>query len=369
MKKILIVLLILLSFGESLYADNSLGYSDWSTIPSGYQREESAIQYGVILPKRWSDWSVYPSTYGDDAFFQISQNFGSQLQVDSGANKNDVNSGTIYTWNFGELKHITFFYFDIDCYYWNGSQALNYIAPPLQFYVDGVLVASTGSKTVMDDNWGGNINVWGSTAELRMSSVSGQNRNRTNVVGSWINTELIKYSHVIEWYEPMYWNFYTQYPLQGGANSQKPATRRVYRYPLFPEIAVDKRYIYEDNTLEDIKSLASASDYNGDDITSDIVITKIVYDDNGESVINPNDFDSSLSDTIHVTYYVKNKIGSDRTKTVKIFILKEGKNLDFHIYDRYISKDYIYTLEDTSKWNTNEYMNILENAMDWLERK
>lgn len=370
MKRILLILLIVLFIPcNSIYADSELVYSEWSTIEMGYSREEEAIQYGVILPKEWSEWSTVPSSDPVDSFFEVSKDFGSKMHIDKGANKENANAGEVYTWDFGEEKHITYFYFDIDCYKWDGKEATNYRAPALQFYVDDELIISCGESEKMKDNWGEDIDVWGSTAVLKMSKCSGDGRNRTDVVGTWIKTELIKYSHVISWNEPTNFRFDTPYELKGGAESQKPFQRTVYRYPLNPEITVEKRYLYEESTLEDIESLATAIDYDDSDITDRIEVTKIVYDDCDEIVYNPEDFDSSKSNTIHVTYYVINDLNVSDEKTVKLYILKNGLEINFNIYDRYISEDYLYTLENDSMWKSENYKEKLDDAIEWLERK
>ena len=118
--------------------------------------------------------------------------------------------------------------------------------------------------------------------------------------------------------------------------------------------SLEKIYLYEESTLEDIESLATAIDYDDSDITDRIEVTKIVYDDCDEIVYNPEDFDSSKSNTIHVTYYVINDLNVSDEKTVKLYILKNGLEINFNIYDRYISEDYLYTLENDSKWKSGK---------------
>lgn len=370
MKRILLILLIVLFIPcNSIYADSELVYSEWSTTKMGYSKEEEAIQYGVILPKEWSEWSTVPSGDPVDSFFEVTKDFGTKMQVDKGANKGNVDGGTIYDWDFGEVKHITSFYIDVDCFNWDGKESTNYRAPALQLYVDNILVASCGEKDKIDDNWGGSLDVWGSTASLKMSSCYGGGRNSTDVVGTWIKSKLIKYSHVISWNEPANHRFDTPYELKGGAESQKPFQRTVYRYPLNPEITVEKRYLYEESIFEDIKNLATAIDYDDNDITERIGVTKIKYDDCGEIVYNPEDFDSSKSNTIHVTYYVINDLNVSDEKTVKLYILKNGLEINFNIYDRYISEDYLYTLENDSIWKSENFKEKLDDAIEWLERK
>lgn len=54
---------------------------------------------------------------------------------------------------------------------------------------------------------------------------------------------------------------------------------------------------------------------------------------------------------------------------MKLYILKDGIQIDFNIYDRYIDKNYLYTLEENSIWKSNDYKNKLNEAFEWLERK
>lgn len=135
-----------------------------------------------------------------------------------------------------------------------------------------------------------------------------------------------------------------------------------------PSIDVDQRYIYEDDDIENIKDLASAEDEIDGDITDHIVVKNITYDDTGESIDYPSEFDSSKSNTIHITYEAINSDGVIGYKTVKLYILKEGKAIDLKLYDRYISKEFIYTLENNSLWKVNEYEKALKKALDWIER-
>lgn len=373
MKKIIIIILMVLLIPfKSVYAETV--YSEWSTTPSGYPNEEEAIQYGVILPKTWSEPNIFPATDEVDIFFQKEIDCGNYSYVQSSNGEKDfrINSAkaqVLLSIDFGEPKKITNFYVDVDCSDRGGGD--NYYAPGLHIVVDGTEVAKAGQAKCMGglENWGGTLNIIGQVLILKMDDCSENGRFSTHIRYSYIETELLKYSHVIEWYEPTNWRFDTPYELLGGENSQKPAERKVYRHPINPEIYVEKRYLYEGDTIDDIQELAKAIDYTGDDITEKIVITKIVYDDDGVVVNYPDSFDSYKSDTIHVTYYVVNDLGIKAIKTVKLYILRNGMKIDFNIYDRYIEKDYLYTLEDNSIWKNNDYENKLNEALEWLERK
>lgn len=413
MKKIVCILLSFLMLVPhlSIYAED--GYSEWSTTPTGYPNEEKAIQYGVITPKTMSEYDtnefsgqILPEDPTDNSWyynedldftghhFQIKKDFGSQYQINKGDSSDlysNANAKTLYSYDFGEPKIITKIYIDVDC--WKAGDANSYCSPALEVWVDGVLVISHPQKKC-NEGWPGSENLYGEDygvgttliivgqkVELKMKTASG--RQYTHLLFSYVQEESIKYSHVIEWNKPAddCWRFDTPYELLDDESrgvvskddetiiSQIPVERIVYRYPLNPTISIDKRYLYEDSTIDSIQELASAIDYNGDNITHKIVITKIEYDDTMKVVYYPDYFDPYISDIIHVTYYVKNDVGGEDTKTVKLYILRNGETVDFKIYDRYISRDFINTLEENSDWKSGEYKELLNDALNWLEGK
>lgn len=373
MKKILICLLVMLLIPfKQVYSETV--YSEWSTVPTGYPNEEEAIQYGVILPKVWSEPSIYPATDETDIFFQKEIDYGEYNYVKSidGGEDFRINSAyaqVLLSIDFGEPRRITDFVLDVDCSDRGGGD--NYYAPGLHIILDGVEVGYKGQQKCSNgsENWEGILNMIGQTLVLVMDDCSADGRYSTHVRFSYFRTELLKYSHVIEWNEPINWRFEQPYELLGGEKSQKPAERKVYRHPINPQIIVEKRYLYEEDTIDNIQELARAVDYTGEDLTEKIVITKIEYDDDGTIEYYPESFDSYKSDTIHVTYYVINDLGVEATKTVKLYILRKGTVVDFNIYDRYIGKEFIYTLQDNSIWKDDDYKRKLDEAFDWLERK
>ena len=136
-----------------------------------------------------------------------------------------------------------------------------------------------------------------------------------------------------------------------------------------PTIDVEQRYIYEDDTIDSIKDLATAYDELDGDITDKIIVQSITYDDTGTTYYYPSTFDPYTSDTIHATYEVTNSSGIKEEKTVKLYILKDGVFVDLKIYDRYISKEFLNTLESNSIWNDSNYKKTLKDAIERLERK
>lgn len=373
MRKILVfILLILIIPFKIVYAETV--YSEWSTTPSGYPNEEEAIQYGVIFPKVWSEPSIFSATDETDIFFQKEIDYGeyNYVQLSDGSKDFKINSAkaqVLLTIDFGEPKKITNFYIDVDCS--DRGSGSNYYAPGMHIIVDGKEVAKIGQTKCSggSENWNSSLNIIGQVLILKMDDCSGNGRYSTHIRYSYFKTELLKYSHVIEWDEPTNWRFDTPYELLGGENSQKPTERKVYRHPINPLIIVEKRYIYEEDTIDDIQKLAKAIDYTGEDLTERIVITSLEYDDDGSIDKYPEYFDPYKSDTIHVTYRVINDLGIEAIKTVKLYILRNGMELDYKIYDRYIKKEFFYTLQDNSVWKNNEYINKLNEALEWLERK
>lgn len=136
-----------------------------------------------------------------------------------------------------------------------------------------------------------------------------------------------------------------------------------------PTIYIDEQYIYEDSSIEDIIDLASAYDPIYGDISEDIYISEIVYEDTNEVATNPEDIDLSESNSIVITYAVENCDGTEAYKTIRLYILKDGEFVDLKIYDRYIDKDFINTLEYSSIWKNGDYREELNDAFRWLEGK
>lgn len=136
-----------------------------------------------------------------------------------------------------------------------------------------------------------------------------------------------------------------------------------------PILEIDKKYLYEDDDIEDIRRLPKATDELDGDISSKIVITNIKYDDTGESYNYPSSFDPFISDTIHVSYEVENNDGVKTNKTVILYILRDGKFIDLKIYDRYIKEEYLDTLESNSIWKSPDYSLALKKALNWIGGK
>ncbi len=99
------------------------------------------------------------------------------------------------------------------------------------------------------------------------------------------------------------------------------------------------------------------------DISDKIKISYITYD-NGNTVYNPNGLDISKKGSVLIEFYVENSGGKKASVTRKFYILGEGEDdKDYReslsIYSRYISEEYLNTLDDNSIWNTSEYKDEL----------
>ena len=99
------------------------------------------------------------------------------------------------------------------------------------------------------------------------------------------------------------------------------------------------------------------------DISDKIKISYITYD-NGNTVYNPNGLDISKKGSVLIEFYVENSGGKKASVTRKFYILGEGEDdKDYReslsIYSRYISEEYLNTLDDNSIWNASEYKDEL----------
>lgn len=237
LKILLISLICLLSLSVDIKAKAvKKGYSDWSEYPTHYPFEESSIQYGHKVPVEWSSWSSdNPSSFTRD--YKSKEGDIKHYAYNNVQNTwYDVGPKTLYTWDFGYKARVTYAYIDVDTY--RSGTDDNYQAPPMQLYCDGKEIASTG---VHDEliNWNPDVNQACRYMELKMSDSSGDGRNRTAIVGTWVTTTSTWYSYVTKWSEAFDWRFDVPYERIYGENPQLPAERNVYSHPLTYHINYD----------------------------------------------------------------------------------------------------------------------------------
>ena len=234
--KILFISFILITISCISTSANSeyKGYSEWSTTKTDDPNEISAIQYGVLLPKTWSTWSTSKA----DTLYQKMRLNETKHYTNNGnpISWKNANAKTLYTWNFGGLKHVSGFFGDVDTYV--GGSWTNYDGPPLELKCDGKTVASVGRHDYLK-NWEVKLDCNCSMVELSMRTNNGDGRNNTMVVGTWLLTSNYEYSYVKEWNTGSGWRFNEPYEDKYGAESQIPTSRTVYSYPIEYKINYD----------------------------------------------------------------------------------------------------------------------------------
>lgn len=119
---------------------------------------------------------------------------------------------------------------------------------------------------------------------------------------------------------------------------------------------------------------ARAIDELEGDLTKNIVIKSITYENKNKTVNNPEYLELDSEDVVSVTYQVSNNVGGTAEVTRKFYILGKGKNNEeytdnIEIYSRYIDKEYLYTLDEYSIWNTSDYKDQLYKAFSFMEEE
>lgn len=239
MKKWIKIILIAITFlmvmdVKTLAEEVEVGYSDWSTEKTGAPGELSAIQYGRLLPKEWSEWS----TEKPSSLFVRNREGKTNHYSYDGEQKFwfDAYEKELFTWDFKGRAKVTYFYADVDTYVNHTWE--NYDGPPLQLYCDNRLIASVGRHDYLA-NWNPTLNCECSFLTLKMSTNNGSGRNTTSMVGTWATTTSTEYSYVISWKEGGDWRFEEPYETIYGENSQIPTQRTVYSHPISYRIIYD----------------------------------------------------------------------------------------------------------------------------------
>ena len=142
----------------------------------------------------------------------------------------------------------------------------------------------------------------------------------------------------------------------------------IYRVVDGPSLLIKSKVYYLNSTvtLADLLSVASARDDIDGDISSQIIVEKIEYED-GTVVNSPDSLDTTKVQQASITYSITNSQGKYVSKVSNVQIVAQrsaSEEGDLQIYDRYIDEDYLDSLRDDSIWNTDEgYKNALEDAV------
>lgn len=130
--------------------------------------------------------------------------------------------------------------------------------------------------------------------------------------------------------------------------------------------------ISSDDVIKQVN--ARAIDELEGDLSDKIVIKSIYYEQKNKIIEDPEYLELDSEDIVNITFSVSNNVGGEATVTRKFYILGKGKSNDDYvenvkIYSRFIDEEYLYTLDEYSVWNTNDYKNQLYKAFSFMEEK
>lgn len=150
-------------------------------------------------------------------------------------------------------------------------------------------------------------------------------------------------------------NYKVTYSVTDSAGSRVEATRTITVLPSSTaEILADDRYFYR-----------------GSEITSAILKEKIIARDKYDGIITDkveipdlDNINNEVSGTYEITYKVTNRSHKTTTKKVKIYIIDTITDLSTPYDIRFISSEFINTVNENSKWRTNSQLNqFLSSSM------
>lgn len=164
------------------------------------------------------------------------------------------------------------------------------------------------------------------------------------------------------------------------SNKRRVEYKYQYSFPYPPVLALKTAYYFVASPLSinDLMLNAVATDIVDGVITPQVQFVKLVYE-NGTTITNRNEIvDTSREQTITLTCKVKNSRNLTTTATKEYHIydlitpgltdpnsVNPSAYTNVDIYDRFISTDYIDTVNDNSLWDTDEaYKQALRNALD-----
>ncbi len=103
------------------------------------------------------------------------------------------------------------------------------------------------------------------------------------------------------------------------------------------------------------------------DISKDIKVSQIIYENSNKVINSPSGLDISSAGSVYITFYVYNSENIKAVVKRRYYILDYGQNIDDYksdvkIYSRYISEEFKTSLDDNSIWKENDYANLLNEA-------
>ena len=147
-------------------------------------------------------------------------------------------------------------------------------------------------------------------------------------------------------------------------------TARYKRNP--PTLYIGYTYFDKDDTPISIEDLVNrvngkALDEVDGDISKDIKVSQIVYEQSDNVVYNPSHLDISTPGCVYITFYVYNSENVKAELKRRYYILDYGQDIedyssDLKIYSRYIDEEFKDTLVDGSIWKESDYAYVLNEA-------
>lgn len=139
-----------------------------------------------------------------------------------------------------------------------------------------------------------------------------------------------------------------------------------------PTLYIGYTYFDKDDTPISIDDLVDrvngrALDELDGDISKDIKVSQIIYEQNGSITNNPDNLDISSAGTVYITFYVYNSGNVKAELKRRYYILDYGQDIedysgDLKIYSRYINEEFKGTLSDGSIWKESDYAYVLNEA-------
>ena len=144
-----------------------------------------------------------------------------------------------------------------------------------------------------------------------------------------------------------------------------------------PTISTSFAYFDEENKKIETNELlrivnAKANDELDGDISNNIMIDYIKYENDGNTIYHPTYLDISRKQSILISFSVTNSGGKTSTVTRRYYILGKGEDIDrqddTNIYSRFIEEEYVDTLNVNSIWKNDDYQEVLQKAFEKMRR-
>ncbi len=147
--------------------------------------------------------------------------------------------------------------------------------------------------------------------------------------------------------------------LKAAYDRHKPVIYASYAY-----FDVEERHVPLSELLSAMN--VRAIDEVDGDISGNIIVSYIRYEDEGRTVNDPAYLDTGKSQIVTVGLSVENSGGKSAQTEKHCYILGKGEDIDrqdnIKVYSRFISEEYKETLSAGSIWRNADYREVLEAA-------